>query len=386
MKTAVATKRTPAEHPHYPISLSDLAQALDHSDEGFALTDPDGNYVYINDAHLRMYGYEKPQDLLGRSWRTLYTPEWVQHFEQAVLPIMPRDLVWRGQVIGKRRDGSAFLAGVTLTLLPDGKITCNCRDESVRREAPDAPGGRFPAPSGVSAERAALRELGERIVAGLPAKFHRPLEMFTGHAAMILGDLRDGHTPEPEILHASLAEMETSGRRLAEQMRRLELVAELTARDESPAGENCGCDRLADWPRRLAAACREKAAALGRSDDLRVRFQHASLRVPYQELCCAVLELLDNACKSSQPGVAIEVCGKALARSYVLRVCDEGVGLAEEDLAGTAGGRPLGQAAPRGFGFALVRYILRRNGATIVLDRSRPGVTCLKVTFPNVGN
>ena len=205
MQTASASTRTPAVHPHYPISLSDLAQALDHSEEGFALTDPQGNYVYINDAHLCMYGYEKPQDLLGRSWRVLYTPEWVRHFEESVLPIIPRDLVWRGQVIGKKRDGFSFLAGVTLTLLPDGKITCNCRDETIARVPPDAPQTNRAAKT-ESNERASMRELGERIVAGLPAKFRRPLEMLTGYSSFFLDELQGGRTPGADSLRQGIAE------------------------------------------------------------------------------------------------------------------------------------------------------------------------------------
>jgi len=380
MRTAVATKLTPADHPHYPISLSDLAQALDHSDEGFALTDPDGNYVYINEAHLRMYGYEKPQDLLGRSWRTLYTPQWVRHFEDAVLPIIPRDLVWRGQVIGKKRDGSSFLAGVTLTLLPDGKITCNCRDETVHREPPDAPSGAAVSRT-ESAERASLRDLGERIVAGLPAKFRRPLELLTGYSSFFLAELGEGRAPATDSLRTGLAEIEATGRRLAEQMQRLDLVAELTASDELQARENARCDRDPAWTRNLTSACRAKASAHGRSADLCLSLDHALPDIGYAELECVVMELLANAFQSSLPGDAVKVCGKVSAAGYDLRVCDEGVGLDESSLE-DADGRPFGQRSPCGFGLALVRHILRKNGAAIALDRSQPGMTCIKVTLP----
>lgn len=380
MTTAAPQQRTPAEHPHYPISLSDLAQALDHSEEGFALTDPEGNYVYINDAHLRMYGYERPQELLGRSWRTLYTPEWVRHFQDAVLPIMPRDLVWRGQVIGKKRNGSAFLAGVTLTLLPDGKITCNCRDESVHREPPDAPGLRTPQ-RGDSDERAALRELGERIVAGLPARFRRPLEMLTGYSSFFLGEIADGHAPGGDSLRDGLAEIDATGRRLSEQMRRLELVAELAARDETTSGSSMADNRAVHWHTDLDNACRTLAASSGRSADLQVCLDPANLLIAYPELERVVVELLTNAMQSSQTGDALKVCGKAGHKGYELRVCDEGVGLEEDYLQG-ADGRPFGQTAACGFGLALVRYIVRKNGATIALDPSAPGMTCVKVVLP----
>jgi PAS domain S-box-containing protein len=382
MRTEAPTKRIPAEHPHYPISLSDLAQALDHSDEGFALTDPDGNYVYINEAHLRMYGYERPQDLLGQSWRTLYTPEWVRHFEEAVLPIMPRDLVWRGKVLGKRRNGTSFLAGVTLTLLPDGKITCNCRDESVRREPSDAPSGTTAADSD---SRAVLRELGERLVAGLPAKFRRPLEMLNGYASFFMSELAAGRDLEADSLRAGLAEIDATGRRLAEQMQRLDLVAELAARDElSGRGEPSDHARE-KWPQQLTAACRKKAEAAGRSGDLRVVLDDAALAIAYAELDCVVLELLVNALQSSRPGDTVQVCGRQATGAYELRVCDEGVGLPRGEI-GDPVGRPFGQTAPCGFGLAVVQFILRKNGAAIEVDRSREDATCLKVTLPLQGS
>ena len=377
MHTAAPTTRTPAEHPHYPISLSDLAQALDHSDEGFALTDPEGNYVYINEAHLRMYGYEKPQDLLGRSWRTIYTPEWVRHFEEAVLPIIPRDLVWRGQVMGKRRNGTSFLAGVTLTLLPDGKITCNCRDESVRRELPDAPSGT----TADSDSRAALRELGERLVAGLPAKFRRPLEMLNGYASFFMSELAAGRELEEDSLRTGLAEIDATGRRLAEQMQRLDLVAELAARDElSGRGEESG-HAHEKWTHQLTAVCRKKAEAAERSGDVHVVLEDAALAIAYTELECVVLELLVNALQSTRSGDAVQVCGRLATGGYELQVCDEGVGLPHGKL-GDPVGRPFGQTAPCGFGLAVVQFILRKNGAAIEVDHSRADVTCLKVTLP----
>ncbi len=380
MRTAAPTQRTPADHPHYPVSLSDLAQALDHSDEGFALTDPEGNYVYINDAHLRMYGYERPQELLGRSWRTLYTPEWVRHFEEAVLPIMPRDLVWRGQVIGKKRNGSSFLAGVTLTLLPDGKITCNCRDESVRRETADAPAATKSTDENHESIGVALRELGERLVAGLPAKFRRPLDLLNGYSSFFLAEAEAGRELAKESFLAGLREIDATGRRLAEQMRRLDLVAELALRDQLRAAEKEVHPQPRGWHAQLKDACRAKAAGAERSHDLQVELEEAPLAISYAELECVTLELLANALQSSRPGEAVRVCGRMSAEAYELRVCDEGVGLPEESL--QIGERPFGQSTPCGFGLAMVKFILRKNRAAIEVDRSQAEMTCLKVTLP----
>ena len=363
--------KTPDRHRNFPIRLADLAQALDHSEEGFALTDPDGNYVYINEAHLQMYGYEQPQELLGRSWRLLYTPEWVRHFEEAVLPIIPRDKVWRGQVVGRRRDGSSFLAGVTLTLLPDGKITCNCRDESRGRVRPDAPS--------VAPDRMALQELGERIIAGLPARLRRPLDLLNGYASFLLAELEAGRLPDADSLREGLGEIGATGRRLAEQMRRLDLVAELAARDEF-GGDDSG-DPGKDWARRLDAACRDRASAAGRATDLRVALGQGRPALDYRPLETVILELLANAIQSSRPGDAIAVDGHAESDHYVLRLCDEGVGLPENSLEGETG-RPFGQIAPSGFGLSVVRFIVQRAGGTLQSDDTDACSTCLRLTLP----
>ncbi|MFZ4483216.1 MAG: PAS domain-containing sensor histidine kinase [Chthoniobacterales bacterium] len=361
----------PRSHQPYPISLDDLAQALDHSDEGFALTDPEGNYVYINDAHLRIYGYEHPQELLGRSWRTLYIPVWVRHFEEAVLPILPRDKVWRGQAVGCRRDGSPFLAGITLTMLPDGKITCNCRDES--RE-PDS------FESTKSSSRPALRALGEKLIAGLPARLRRPLDMLSGYSSFLLGELEAGREVPPDCLREGLAEIDAAGRRLAEQMRRLDLVAELTAEDDMAASPTAD-EADEHWPARLMAACRNRAEAVGRGEDLTVSIKPGKPAISYRALECVVLELLANALQSSRPGDSITIIGQPEGSQYVFRLCDQGVGLPAAEWP-SSNSRPLGQDAPAGFGLAVVHYILRRVGGCLTLEQPDHCSTCLKVSLP----
>lgn len=375
MRATVPAQRNAARHAHYPINLSDLAQALDHSDEGFALTDPEGNYVYINDAHLRIYGYERPQDLLGHSWRTLYTPEWVRHFEQAVLPILPRDLVWRGEVLGRRRNGTSFLAGVTLTLLPDGKITCNCRDESARRESPAKP----PA-STVSrtAGAADLQVLGARVITGLPAKLRRPLDMLAGYSAFLLSELEAERELNADSLRDGLNEIAAAERRVARQIRRLERVAQLVSCHPRTTREP---EHRENWPCRLAEACREKAASAGRLEDFLVVLEEAALSPSYAELECIVLELLANALQFSRAGDAVQICGRRTPDGYVLSVTDEGVGL--QDLEPDApDSRPFGQNEPGGFGLDIVRLVLGRHGAKLEASQSQAGATCFKFSLP----
>jgi signal transduction histidine kinase len=101
----------------------------------------------------------------------------------------------------------------------------------------------------------------------------------------------------------------------------------------------------------------------------------------YRPLECVLLELVSNALQSSRAGDAITVCGQTGAEHYIFRVCDEGVGLPPDGLS-PGDGRPFGQTEPRGFGLAVVQYILRRLGGSLSRDPSGSGETCLRVTLP----
>jgi PAS domain S-box-containing protein len=49
--------------------------AIDNAFDGIALLDNEGNYMYMNKAHANMFGYDSADELHGKSWQTIYTPE-----------------------------------------------------------------------------------------------------------------------------------------------------------------------------------------------------------------------------------------------------------------------------------------------------------------------
>jgi diguanylate cyclase (GGDEF)-like protein/PAS domain S-box-containing protein len=92
-------------------------------------------YLYLNQSHGTLFGYDKATDLVGKTWRELYSPEEIQRFEQEVFPILQRDRVWQGEAIALRRDGSTFPEGLSLTLTDDDFLICVCRDISELKQA-----------------------------------------------------------------------------------------------------------------------------------------------------------------------------------------------------------------------------------------------------------
>ncbi len=114
--------------------LHQTAQAFAAALDGMAILRGDETYVYLNEAHARIYGYDRPEDLLGRSWRLLYDVEERARFETTVLPALWRDGRWHGEAVGQRRDGRRFPQELSLSAIPGGGLACVVRDITERKK------------------------------------------------------------------------------------------------------------------------------------------------------------------------------------------------------------------------------------------------------------
>lgn len=117
-----------------------LLYAVDHSLEGLALLDDEGRYTYMNPAHASMYGYTVEQ-LLGQSWRGLYSADAVAAIEQTVFPVLTRTGRWIGELVGCRATGETFEVEIALQVLEQSAsgiphvLACTCRDIGLRKQA-----------------------------------------------------------------------------------------------------------------------------------------------------------------------------------------------------------------------------------------------------------
>ena len=109
-----------------------LTRALEQSSDGFALTDPNGLFTYLNESHVRIFGYRRAGELIHKSWETLYPREEVDRIKREVFPILVHERIWKGQAQALRKDGTTFPEDLSLTLLEDGRIICACRDDTER--------------------------------------------------------------------------------------------------------------------------------------------------------------------------------------------------------------------------------------------------------------
>ncbi|OSO94565.1 hypothetical protein B9H04_14035 [Halorubrum ezzemoulense DSM 17463] len=113
--------------------LTSIKRAIEQSADGFAILD-DGEYTYVDETHVEMYGFESKAQLLGDSWRRLYDDDEIDRLEAEAFPALEAEGRWRGAVTGRRPDGTTFPAELSLTIIEDGRLVCTVRDETDRKE------------------------------------------------------------------------------------------------------------------------------------------------------------------------------------------------------------------------------------------------------------
>lgn len=133
----IETVRDMTERKLLENQLRKQMAAIEASMDGIAILNEKDEYTYLNLAHAKIYGFDSPSELLGKTWRTLYGEEEVLRFERDVLPAMLDAGRWRGESVGKKRDGSQFPQEVSLSLLGDGGTVCVVRDITDRKRAED---------------------------------------------------------------------------------------------------------------------------------------------------------------------------------------------------------------------------------------------------------
>ena len=101
--------------------------AIKSSMDGIAILNQKGEYEYINNAHASIYGYDSSNNLIGKSWRSLYNEKELERFDREIMPDFRQYGQWRGEAVGKKKDGTTFDQEITLTAIEDGVI-CVVRD------------------------------------------------------------------------------------------------------------------------------------------------------------------------------------------------------------------------------------------------------------------
>jgi PAS domain S-box-containing protein len=107
--------------------------AIENATDGIAVLDKDGKFFYLNEAHVKLFGYDSADELIGKTWREIYGPEEAKRIEKYIFPILASGK-WQGETLGRSKQGLPIYQEITLTYLPDVGMICICRDISQMKQ------------------------------------------------------------------------------------------------------------------------------------------------------------------------------------------------------------------------------------------------------------
>jgi len=175
---SIATDVTRIQRSKRELALR--AAAIEAVQEGIAITDEAGRFLYMSPTHLAMFGYE-PDEVLGRKWSMLYTEEIAERFIRQVIPILERDGSWRGEIVGRHKSGAPVEQEVSLSLVAGAGLVCMTRDIANRKRQ-DAENMRLREQLNAAQRQEAIGV----IAAGVAHDFNNVIAAIGGSATMIV--------------------------------------------------------------------------------------------------------------------------------------------------------------------------------------------------------
>ncbi|MCL1471192.1 PAS domain S-box protein [Argonema antarcticum] len=116
--------------------LQEQSAAMSAAIDGMAIVNQKGEFVYLNEAYAQLYGYEFAEELIGKSWKSLYDEAELRIFKQYILPAVDKHGRWRGEAVGLRQNGSKYRQELSLSAIEaEMGMVCVVRDISDRKRA-----------------------------------------------------------------------------------------------------------------------------------------------------------------------------------------------------------------------------------------------------------
>jgi diguanylate cyclase (GGDEF)-like protein/PAS domain S-box-containing protein len=123
------------ERRHVEAMLRRQSAAMAASMDGIGIVNEQLEFVFVNDALAKLYGYANHQSMVGLSLDALYEPSTNERFTNTILPIVEQRGRWRGEATGMRRDGLTFPQEISISSIEGGGLVIVVRDITERTYA-----------------------------------------------------------------------------------------------------------------------------------------------------------------------------------------------------------------------------------------------------------
>ena len=114
--------------------LEARATAMEAAADGIAILNDEQEYIFMNEAHAEIYGFDTPTELLGESWRACYDDAEIAQFESEILPQLADAGGWHGEMTVTTAAEETIHQDLLLKRLDDGRVVCVVRDITDRTE------------------------------------------------------------------------------------------------------------------------------------------------------------------------------------------------------------------------------------------------------------
>jgi two-component system sensor histidine kinase/response regulator len=114
--------------------LQQQSAAIRASMDGIAILNPQREFVFLNEAYVRINACESAEELIGKRLETLYDEHELKRLRREILVAVERAGTWRGEALAKKCDGTTYPQEISLARLEDGGLICVIRDITKRKK------------------------------------------------------------------------------------------------------------------------------------------------------------------------------------------------------------------------------------------------------------
>lgn len=386
----IEADRTERLHQQAEDHLKRQLAAIEASIDGISILKNE-KYIYVNNAHLKLFGYSHPDELLGKSWRVLYTPDMVKWLEENVFGILNQQKFWRGETLALRKDGTTFNQEVSLTVTEDGDYICVFRDITERqaalRERKNAElqlrqtNEQLAIANG---ELARASRLKDEFLANMSHELRTPLNSILGMSEVLqeetFGELNEQQNQALEMIHRN-------GKHL------LELINDILDLSKIEAGKldlECSPVSVNELCQQSLIFVKQQA----HKKNIRISYQIEdvtdALNVDERRMRQVLINLLNNAVKFTPEGgrVRLEVQGDREEQTINFSVIDNGIGIAPEDQNRLfqaffqIDSRLSRRYEGTGLGLVLVKKLVEMHGGKVKINSQLGKGSCFTLTLP----